>query len=88
MVQLYANNYGERQQSKPLYCVELKDGIPVVMSDGKPVLNEVTLTNGTKIKTDGTVTKKDGTQYILKEGECVNDSVEVSKPTRITKTKK
>lgn len=88
VVQLYANSVGTEQEPKALYCVELKDGIPVLTSEGKPVLTEVTFKNGTKIKTDGTVTRHDGTQYKLKEGECVNDSVEVSKPARITKTKK
>lgn len=88
MVQLYANSYGTQQEARALYCMELKDGLPVLTSEGKPVLTEVTFTNGAKIKTDGTVTRKDGTQYKLKEGECVNDSVEVSKPARITKTKK
>jgi hypothetical protein len=88
MVHLYASSMGNQQGSRALYCVELKDGVPVLTSEGKPVLNEITFTNGTKLKTDGTVTRKDGTQYKLKEGECVNDSVEVSKPARITKAKK
>jgi len=79
-VKLYASSFEHKQQSRALYCVELKDGIPVLTNDGKPVQNEVTLENGTKIKTDGTVTKRDGTQFVLKSGECVNDSAEISKP--------
>lgn len=88
MVKLYASSLDTRQQPKALYCVELKDGIPVLMSDGKPVLTEIVFTNGTKIKTDGTVVKKDGTQFVLKDGECVNDSAEVSKPAGQNKFKK
>jgi hypothetical protein len=88
MIQLYANSLDPKPQTKSLYCIELKDGIPVLTSDGKPVLTEVTFANGTKIKTDGTVMKKDGTQFILKEGECVNDSAEISKPAGLNKIKK
>jgi hypothetical protein len=88
MIKLYANSLDEQPPARTLYCIELKDGIPVLTSDGKPVLTEVTFANGTKIKTDGTVVKKDGTQFVLKEGECVNDSAEVSKPAIHNKIKK
>ena len=87
VVQLYANSIDRKQQNQSLYCVELKDGIPVLTSGGRPVLVEVTLENGTKIKTNGTVIRNDGTQFVLREGECVNDSVEVSKPAMISKGK-
>jgi hypothetical protein len=88
MIHLYANSVDVKQQARTLYCIELKDGIPVLTTDGKPVLNEVTFANGTKIKTDGTVVKKDGTQFVLKEGECVNDSADISKPAGLNKIKK
>jgi hypothetical protein len=78
-VQLYADKI-RPQQNRSLYCLVLKDGIPVLVSEGKPVLTEVVFENGTKIKTDGTVTKKDGTSFVLKTGECVNDSAHVSVP--------
>ena len=88
MVRLYANTFGEKVQTKGLYCVELKDGIPVLISDGKLIQTEITFPNGTKIKPNGTVTRKDGTQFVLRSGECVNDSAEIAKPVRLAKTKK
>jgi len=54
------------------YCAKMKDGLLRVMHDGEEITVDVTLANGTQIKPDGTVVKKDGTRYLLKEGECVD----------------
>ena len=37
-----------------------------------PVLEEISLTNGTKIKPDGTVTRTDGTTVTMKEGDYLS----------------
>ncbi|HEV7231890.1 MAG TPA: DUF6799 domain-containing protein [Bacteroidia bacterium] len=54
------------------YCVKLKDGRLVTMHEGSEITADVTLANGTQVKTDGTVIKKDGTKVVLREGECVD----------------
>jgi hypothetical protein len=54
------------------YCCKKKDGKVTVMHDGSALKSDATLDNGTTIKTDGTVIKKDGSKVMLKEGECVN----------------
>jgi hypothetical protein len=67
------------QKTDSTYCLVLKDGLPALTSnDGKEIYNDVLLTNGTKITPNGNVTKKDGTQMVLKEGECVSSSGEIS----------
>lgn len=70
-----------------------KDGI--VFRDGKvynvkggkstAITKETTLSNGTKIKTDGTVVMKDGTQTTLSEGDYISmdGNLERAKPNRM-----
>jgi hypothetical protein len=55
------------------YCGKLKDGIIKVMYQGSPISTDVTLENGTVIKTDGTVIKKNGSKTTLKDGECIGE---------------
>ena len=50
----------------------MKDGVKVVMHDGKQLTAEVAFTDGSKLKTDGTVVKKDGTTWNLNEGDCLS----------------
>ena len=50
----------------------MKDGKIEIMHDGMALTADVKLDNGTWIKMDGSVVKKDGTKKILKEGECVD----------------
>jgi hypothetical protein len=71
-----------------------KDGI--VYRDGKlwnvkggkntAVDKEMTLSNGTKVRSDGTVIMKDGTQTTLSEGDYISmdGNLERAKPTRVT----
>jgi len=74
------------------YCAKMKGGELVVMHEGKELKSDVTLADGTKIKTNGTVTKKDGTVISLKVGECVDmDGTvkdEKEKPMKKTESKK
>jgi hypothetical protein len=67
-----ANEYAERKMHGDKYCAKLQDGRMVVMHDGAVLNADVTLSNGTQVKTDGTVIYKDGTRSMLREGECVN----------------
>lgn len=59
-------------QSDGTYCAKMKDGILVMVSDNKEVTREITLANGTVIKPDGNVIRKDGTQIVLNDNECVD----------------
>jgi c-di-GMP-binding flagellar brake protein YcgR len=54
------------------YCAMLLDGKITLTSEGKEIYTDILLVNGTKIKTDGTVVGKDGTETMLKNGECVD----------------
>jgi len=54
------------------YCAKLKDGKLVVMHRGMEMTAEAVLGNGTRVMTDGTVVKKDGSRQLLKVGECVD----------------
>jgi hypothetical protein len=53
--------------------VMMKDGKMMVMKGGKSSTmdKEMTMSNGTKVMTDGTVIKKDGSKMTLKEGDHV-----------------
>jgi hypothetical protein len=61
------------------YCARLKDGVLVVMFQGNVLTSDVTLDNGTTIKTDGTVIKKDGNTITLKEDECIDKEGKITK---------
>lgn len=64
---------GTQTQTDERYCAKLKDGRVVMVSGQREIFNDITLSNGTKIKTEGPVVeKKDGTTKTLKEGECVD----------------
>jgi hypothetical protein len=54
------------------YCVKMKDGKKVVMHMGSPLTSAVTLSNGSRIQTDGTVVKADGTTVTVRVGECIS----------------
>ncbi len=54
------------------YCAEMKDGVLRIVQDGVAISSDVTLSNGTIIKTDGTVLTQDGSKVVLSEGDCVD----------------
>ncbi len=56
------------------YCAVLQDGIIVIMKGGSRLTGEVTLENGNRITSDGTVILKDGTRKTLKAGDCMDMS--------------
>lgn len=57
---------------KDKFCAKMINGKTVVMHNDKELTSDFTASSGVKIKTDGTVIKKDGSTLMLKEGECVN----------------
>ena len=70
-------------QDDEKYCAKLRDGKLVVMHEGAVLTGDVTLQNGTQIKTDGSIVKQDGQTIVLKEGECVDKSgVSETKPKK------
>lgn len=71
------------------YCAKMKDGKTTVMYQGNTLTADVTLQNGTTVKTDGTIIKKDGSKMMLKEGECINkDGTMMMKERKEMKEKK
>lgn len=61
----------EKQDS--VYCLVMKDGLGVLTSSsGRIITNDINLSNGTRISSKGILTKKDGTQIIMKDGDCTN----------------
>jgi hypothetical protein len=54
-------------------AIKKKDGKIVIMSAGKWVAltSTKTLSDGSKVSADGTITAKDGTKSMLNEGDCV-----------------
>lgn len=54
------------------YCV-VKDGKMLLNKGGKlaPLTKELTLSDGSVCRTDGTCTRKDGTAVTLADGQCV-----------------
>jgi uncharacterized protein YdeI (BOF family) len=71
-----AQDYNSKMQNdskiNSTYCAILKDGKMMLMAEGKQVNNDVTLADGTIVKTDGTVMKKDKTQTNLQNGDCID----------------
>ncbi|MDQ3109608.1 MAG: hypothetical protein M3R17_06900 [Bacteroidota bacterium] len=59
-------------QDDERYCAKLRDGKLVIMHEGSVITGDVTLENGTQIKTDGSIVKPDGQAIALKDGECVD----------------
>lgn len=59
--------------------VMMQDGKVTIMRNGKmfPVKSFTPLNNGTKVMSDGTIIKKDGSKTMLKEGECLNMAGEI-----------
>src|SRR5437016_5965600 len=70
----------EPVNKKAMYCAALLDGKMVMRFDGKVLTADVTLPNGTKITTDGTI-------ITLRNGECVDKNGNPEKLTQIEKEK-
>ncbi len=55
-----------------IYCAEMKDGIITVLSEGKAIGTDVVLQNGTTVTLHGTVIAKDGSKFLLSDGDCID----------------
>jgi len=80
-----AQDYQSDKSQKPTpssvkYCAKVKDGKIMVMQNDKDLTVDVKLANGTTIKMDGTIVKSDGTQTMLKNGECADNTGMVMNP--------
>lgn len=70
----------QEDKQDSVYCVVVKDGLTVLTnSSGRIMTADVYLSDGTRISPRGNLTKKDGTQTIMKEGECTNTMAEPMK---------
>ena|SRR6267378_334973 len=68
------------KDSAQTYCIYKKEnGKMCVKKEEQEITTAVSLSDGSILKPDGMLTKKDGTEKILKEGECVNKNGNVSK---------
>lgn len=54
------------------FCSVLKDGTMKLEKDGILATKEITLRDGSKITKEGTVLRKDGSNVVLKNGECID----------------
>ncbi len=61
-----------KTKTDSMFCAKLKDGVVVVTHEGTEITSEVVLDDGTRIQTNGTVIKKDGSKETLKVGQCVD----------------
>lgn len=56
-----------------VYCLVMKDGLAVLTSaSGRVITNEISMSSGAKLSPKGVLTKKDGKQIIMKDGDCTN----------------
>jgi len=56
-----------------IYCLSMKDGLAVLTSgSGRVITNDINLSNGARLSPKGVLTKKDGKQIIMKDGDCTN----------------
>ncbi|HUB60780.1 MAG TPA: DUF6799 domain-containing protein [Puia sp.] len=64
---------GMMSDQKMKDCLMMKDGKVMVCKGGMsmPLMKDTTLRHGVMVSMDGTVKKKDGSTYMLKEGESV-----------------
>lgn len=88
LVLFHFSDYASRFPGDDSYCAKLRDGKLVMMHNGEVMTADVTLENGTQIKTDGSIITQDGKTIVLKDGECVNKKgiVEDGHPKRKRKS--
>lgn len=54
------------------FCSVLKEGSMTLVKDGIVANKEITLRDGSKLTKEGTVRRKDGSNVVLKNGECID----------------
>lgn len=65
------------------YCAIMRSGKVEVIHQGKSIVNEVILANGTTVKPDGRVFMASGKIKRLKDGECVDKEGNIVKQKRV-----
>ena len=58
----------------PMSCLVMRGGKVLTMIDGKPaapISTETTMSNGTRVETDGTVKPNNGNEFRLGEGDMI-----------------
>src|SRR5688572_2970214 len=76
---LYGNVIGQEKAAvktqpdaeESTYCVVLKDGNLMVLSEGKQVYQDIELADGIILRSNATLVKKDGESIALLNGDCV-----------------
>lgn len=66
------NSAFEQVSDADKYCAKMKDGMMKVMHEGEIVASEVKLDDGSVLKNDATIIRKNGTIVNMKDGECVD----------------
>jgi hypothetical protein len=61
------------------FCMNMQDGIAVLMADGQPVTADIALKSGMRITAGGKVIKADGTELVLRDRDCINSSGQIIK---------
>jgi len=74
IVLLSASLFASRPMAAEMSGVMMKDGKMMMMTDGKAtgsMEHEMTMSDGTKVMTNGTVKMKDGKEMHMKEGQMM-----------------
>ena len=84
---------GTSEMWKDKFCAKkvksaLQESKLVIMHNDVEMTSDYTTSSGVKIKTDGTVIKKDGSKIMLKEGQCVNVEGNLEKKDNLKKESK
>ncbi len=79
-VTTHAQSNDSKSGDENNYCAQADVNKIVIIYQGSAIINEVKLTNGTIVKTDGTLLLKDGSTILLREGQCINRDGTIPKP--------
>ena len=74
VVLLFASLFASRLMAAEMNGVMMKDGKMMTMMDGKPsgpMEQDMTMSDGTKVMTNGTVKMKDGKEMQMKDGQMM-----------------
>ena len=67
----YANN---EIKITSTYCAMLNEGRMILISDGKIVNSDIEFLNGTTVKSNGILQKRDKSKVILQVGDCLDQN--------------
>ena len=70
------------------YCVVLKDGNLMVLSEGKQVYQDIELADGIILRANATLVNKDGNEVALLNGDCVGKDGKITSPPKKEKNNK